>query len=65
MLKRIKSIEYKYNELAQKYPKRVSFLLGAILGCILFLFLYGGKVLNVTYDAWTDFDGDLTQHYVG
>lgn len=37
----------------------------ALLGGIIFLVLYTGKVLNPTYDEWLLQGSDLTQHYVG
>lgn len=45
-----------------------TFLLGSLLGLLLFLLIYGVKVLVPTYDAWL-FNGrnkeDLMQHYMG
>ena len=46
-----------------------SFLGGILLGCAVFLVVYGGKPLDVTYDTWI-FQGlesevDLAQHYLG
>ena len=44
----------------------LSFLIGAAMGAIVFLLLYGPGVLNVTYEDWL-LKGwyDLSQHYVG
>ena len=41
------------------------FIIGGIVGAILFLLIYGPGVLDVTYDAWLLQGGDLTQHYLG
>lgn len=43
----------------------VYFILGALLGIILFIALYGVKVLDFTYTDWVMSSGDLTQHYIG
>lgn len=47
----------------------IVFFGGFLLGIISFIFVYGFKVLNFTYDAWllqgTGYTGDLTQHYLG
>lgn len=47
---------------------RLTFLLGALLGLLMFCLIYGVKVLVPTYDAWL-FNGrnkeDLMQHYMG
>ena len=39
---------------------------GAVIGALIFIAIYGIKILNFTYDAWL-FGGDidLKQHYVG
>ena len=44
----------------------ISFLLGALMGGLLFVMLYGVRILDVTYDDWL-LTGwyDLSQHYVG
>ena len=42
-----------------------SILLGAAMGAILFLYLYGTAVLVPTYDAWLLNGEDLNQHYLG
>ncbi len=44
----------------------ISFALGALLGGLLFVMLYGVRILDVTYDDWL-LTGwyDLSQHYVG
>ncbi len=44
----------------------ISFALGAFFGAVVFLCLYGGKILDVTYEDWL-LTGwyDLSQHYVG
>ena len=41
------------------------FTLGAVLGVIAFIMIYGVKVLNFTYTDWLMSSGDLTQHYIG
>ncbi len=44
----------------------ISFVLGALFGGLVFIMLYGVRILNVTYDDWL-LTGwyDLSQHYVG
>lgn len=39
----------------------------ALLGAVVFVLIYGGKILNPCYTDWllTSADGDLTQHYLG
>ena len=39
--------------------------MGAILGAIFFIIIYGFCVLDPTYDEWLLGKGDLTQHYLG
>lgn len=42
------------------------FAMGAVLGMLLFLMIYGFRVLDPTYDDWLLAEGeDLTQHYFG
>lgn len=45
--------------------KQVCCIVGAILGVIFFIIIYGFRVLNPTYDEWLLGKGDLTQHYLG
>lgn len=45
--------------------KRDAIIIGAVLGTIFFIMLYGVKVLNPRYDSWLFNNGDLTQHYIG
>lgn len=45
--------------------RRVYFLIGAIVGLVLFLIVYGYRVLDFTYDAWLLTGKDLQQHYLG
>ncbi len=44
----------------------ISFILGALFGGLVFVLLYGVRILNVTYDDWL-LTGwyDLSQHHVG
>ena len=44
----------------------ISFALGALMGGLVFVMLYGVRILDVTYDDWL-LTGwyDLSQHYVG
>lgn len=43
-----------------------TFFIGCIFGAFVFIFIYGFKVLNFTYDDWLMKGGvDLTQHYIG
>ena len=44
----------------------ISFVFGALFGALVFISLYGIKILNVTYDDWL-LTGwyDLSQHYAG
>lgn len=42
------------------------FFMGALLGAILFVLIYGVKILNPTYIGWIYYgDVDLKQHYIG
>ena len=41
------------------------FLIGALIGAVLFVLIYGFSVLNVTNDAWLMTGKDLQQHYIG
>lgn len=41
------------------------FLIGAVLGIIFFVAIYGFSVLNFTNDAWLLTGRDLQQHYIG
>lgn len=41
------------------------FLIGALIGAVLFVLIYGFSVLNVTNDAWLLTGKDLQQHYIG
>ena len=43
----------------------IYFSLGALLGVILFIALYGVNVIDFTYTDWVMSSGDLTQHYIG
>lgn len=40
-------------------------LLSGLIGAILFMLIYGVKILNPTYEDWLFEGGDLTQHYLG
>lgn len=41
------------------------FVLGCLIGTLVFIRIYGIKVLDVTYDSWLMAGGDLSQHYMG
>ena len=51
--------------------RRFTFLCGCIIGAIVFLSIYGVRVLDFTYDTWllnsyqTESLWDLSQHYIG
>lgn len=49
----------------KKWKEHDLTIISTVLGIICFLFLYGAKVLNPTYDAWLLQGEDLTQHYIG
>ena len=54
----------------QKEKKNVSwgvvFLLGAIIGALFFVNIYGIGVLDPTNEGWIlNYGGDITQHYIG
>ena len=53
-------------ETTKKREYLLLFLAGGMIGFLCFLFIYGWRILDVTYDAWI-FHGDidLRQHYVG
>lgn len=40
-------------------------LISAIIGAILFIAIYGARILDPTYEDWLFQGGDLTQHYLG
>lgn len=49
-----------------KLNEKKVFVFGLIIGAMAFLFIYGYKILDVTYDAWLVNDGgDTSQHYLG
>ena len=41
------------------------FLIGSMIGAAVFIYIYGTKILNPTYDDWLMSGEDLTQHYLG
>ena len=41
------------------------FAIGAVIGAVLFVCIYGFRVLDFTYDEWLLTGKDLQQHYVG
>lgn len=43
----------------------VIMLLSGLIGAILFISIYGVKILDPTYEDWLFEGGDLTQHYLG
>lgn len=45
--------------------KQIIFLEGALIGALIFILIYGVKVLDATYDSWLLNGGDISQHYVG
>lgn len=49
----------------KKFKCPVYFLIGAGIGVLLFLLIYGVKVLDFTYDEWLLTGKDLQQHYLG
>lgn len=53
----------------ERRDRKLLFIAGEITGAVLFLLLYGYKILIFTYDDWllqgTGMTGDLTQHYLG
>lgn len=48
-----------------KNPVIQIFLMGALLGAVFFLGIYGFEVLDVTNDKWLLTGWDLQQHYIG
>lgn len=53
-----------YTEVTKKELKLL-FLVGGIIGAIIFLCCYSWKVLDVTYDEWLLTGQDISQHYIG
>ena len=52
--------------LEKKYDNwKTSFLLGALIGAVFFIGIFGIKVLDVTNDDWMTFEFDLAQHILG
>jgi len=42
------------------------FIMGALLGAVIFVIIYGVKILNPSYIGWIYYgDNDLKQHYIG
>ncbi len=52
-------------ELIQKHEKLFIALLGAALGAITYISIYGFRLLDVTHTIWLYNKNDLTQHYAG
>lgn len=56
----------KIRKLFDKYEKSTIFIVGAILGAIVFLCFYGAWIIIPTHDSWTlGQEGDMTQHQIG
>ena len=54
------------NNASMKKTRRLLFLFGGLLGAVCFLWIYGVRVLDPTYDDWIFHrEPDLIQHYVG
>lgn len=53
------------NFLKKDLKLRYYFIIGALIGAVSFLLLYGYRVLDVTYDNWLLTGQDLQQHYLG
>ena len=50
----------------QEHRTLILFLMGMLLGSVVFLIFYGGWILVPTHDAWVvSTDGDMTQHQLG
>lgn len=47
------------------YKKKFVFISGCLIGALIFICIYGIKVLDFTYDGWLMTGGDLSQHYMG
>lgn len=45
--------------------KKFIFIIGCLIGALIFICIYGIKVLDFTYDGWLMIGGDLSQHYIG
>lgn len=64
-------IKREYDELSSvadigRVNWKLSFFLGALIGAIVFICIYGIRVLDVTYDDWLFmFEQDPSQHYLG
>lgn len=61
-----------FKKYIQKHDGTAVFTGGCIIGFLLFIWIFGVRVLDVTYDAWLlqgtaqgGFFQDLTQHYMG
>ena len=52
-------------ELSYKHEKLFIALLGAALGAITYISIYGFRLLDVTHTIWLYNKNDLTQHYAG
>lgn len=49
-----------------KHEYKILFAIGSLIGILSFLWIYGIRILDFTYDAWLmNGDIDLRQHYLG
>lgn len=53
-----------YQSITKKEIGRL-FIVGSLIGMIVFFFCYGWQVLNVTDDSWLLNGQDISQHYIG
>lgn len=49
----------------KNFKLRYFFLMGVVIGALLFITIYGVSILNVTNDSWLLTGRDLQQHYLG
>lgn len=49
----------------KKNASYITFMKGFFLGIIIFILIYGVKIINPQYDTWLLSGEDITQHYVG
>ncbi len=60
------NIESESDYEAVKHKRLRVFIIGALLGGVAFLLIYGFRILNPSYDDWLLLgDMDLKQHYIG
>lgn len=61
----LNSNQGKQNNTDRSFLERPVFVMGLVLGFVLFLICYGVRALNPSYEGIVMMDRDITQHYMG